>query len=268
MKTLTRDTAIAKMFSLATVYEPETCPRECIIMPKLNGIRAMFIPGRGFWTRDGMQYSPAVTDHILVESFAPIDGEFYVHGWPLQRINAAIGVNLDQPVEDTATVKFHAFDLYDTVQAAFGRFSRLAKMHVRSENVELVRWYSAAKSDVDKIFGHFVSARYEGVIIRDAYAGYCPGRTRKMMKRKAWQFTSGRIVAATEGLGKFAGMLGGFTVADNTGRKYNVGCSKGLDDARRTLMWVERDGWIGQDLPVRYISLSDAGLPLNATFVL
>ena len=76
-------------------YEPHRVTYPCYVQPKLNGIRALYQNGN-FQSRDQLPFPPGLLNHLsspLQSAFDPsviLDGELYVHGWPLQRINAAV----------------------------------------------------------------------------------------------------------------------------------------------------------------------------------
>ncbi len=268
MKTLTRNTKIASLFMLAEKYEDHTTPAVGITMPKLNGLRAMYIPGSGFWSRDGVQYSPACTDHIKLSPTKPIDGEFYLHGLDLQEINSLIGVNLDQPTEKTATIQFHAFDIVDTSMRAHMRMNRLGDQLVSTTNVVQIDWKLSIRENYINFFTDYIRRGYEGQMLKDAYSVYTPGRTSKILKNKRWYWIEARITKINEGLGELTGMFGGATVVGPAGEVFNVGGGKGLTHDERARLWVERSELVGKTVKVRYLSKSTDGIPLNATIVL
>lgn len=271
MKTLTRDTRIASMFMLAEPYENYgPLDEQMICMPKLNGIRAMWIPGRGFWSRDGMQYSPAVTDHIRINSPVPVDGEFYVHGWPLQRINAAVGVNLDEPTEDTTSVIFHAFDVYNPTMIASMRYGVLLRVVVDSEcnNFTQVVQKHLLSEDQEYWFNEWIKNGYEGMMLKSPNVGYVPGRTKHLLKRKNWRYLQAKVLSLHEGKGELAGMFGGAEMELATGQKFNAGTAKGLTHVERIAIWKNPASLVGSWRDIRYIELSEDKKPLNATIVL
>ena len=103
---------------LAHIYEPHRVTYPCYVQPKLNGIRALYQNGR-FQSRDEIPYGQSLLAHLaapLASCFGAeviLDGELYVHGWPLQRINAAVTPVRQHPTEDTLKVEYHVFDVVD-----------------------------------------------------------------------------------------------------------------------------------------------------------
>lgn len=271
-----RNTRVANLFMLAQCWDNYTPPRAALVMPKLNGIRAMYVPGEGWFSRDGVQYANAVLGHIEVKSKLPVDGELYVHGWSLQRINAAAGVNLLAPVEDSARVEFHAFDVVNTMATAMARATQLCRVINDSKNVVAVEWSVARDgvaydgSDYEDLFTRYIRDGYEGAMYKDLMRPYIPGRTTALLKRKNWSYIPVRVLEIKEGLGKFAGMFGGALVCarDNPALTFNVGVGKDLTDDMRRTLWREPARVLGREFSARYLVLSDDGKPLNATIKL
>ena len=112
---------------LAQVYEPHRVTWPCYVQPKLNGIRALYQAGQ-FQSRDELPFPPGLLDHLaktLLKIFGPeviLDGELYKHGWPLQRINAAVTPVRQKPTEDTLQVEYHVFDVVDYNKSFKDRF--------------------------------------------------------------------------------------------------------------------------------------------------
>jgi DNA ligase-1 len=263
---LTKDPRVAARFMLAEKFENFTPMPLAVSMPKLNGIRAMWLPGRGFWSRDGVQYSPAVTAGFTIKSAAPLDGEFYVHGWDLQRINAAVGVNLDAPVADTAAVEFHVFDTPVSTVPAVDRMRRLAD-HIAgaSPNVKLIQWSLDNFTQYDAHFADYVAAGYEGQMLKQPYSVYYSGRSPRLLKRKNWQFCDARVIRLLEGEGEFSGMLGGAEVRTREGLTFRVGTGKNLTHVERQRIWTRPESIIGKYYRIRYLCKSADGKPLNST---
>lgn len=265
---MNKNPVIAAKFMLAAKYEDYARPPLAICMPKLNGIRAMYVPGAGFFSRDGVQYSPAVVNHIKIRNLHPVDGEFYVHGWDLQRINAAAGVNLDQPVEDTASVKFHIFDVLSPMDSADRRRGYIESIVADGENLVAVEQKLLQYTQYDAHFDACVRAGYEGQMLKLPFAPYTAGRTPRLLKRKDWKYIDATVVEVFEGLGELGGMFGGATVETAAGVRFNVGCGKGLTHEERIRIWRNPKTLLGKVVKVKYIFASADNKPLNATIVL
>ncbi len=265
---MNKNPLIAAKFMLAAKYEDYARPPLALCMPKLNGIRAMYVPGAGFFSRDGVQYSPAVVSHIKVHSSFPVDGEFYVHGWELQRINAAIGVNLDQPVADTAAVRFHIFDVLSPMDSADRRRGYIPSIVADGENLVEVDQRLLQYSQFDANFDAHVRAGYEGQMLKLPFSPYTAGRTPRLLKRKDWKYIDATVVEIFEGLGELGGMFGGALVEPAAGVRFNVGCGKGLTHEERIRIWRNPSSLLGRVVKVKYIFASADNKPLNATVVL
>lgn len=237
---------------LAHIYEPHRVTYPCYVQPKLNGIRALYQGGR-FQSRDQLPFPPGLLDHLarpLLDAFDPsviLDGELYVHGWPLQRINAAVTPVRQHPTEDTLKVEYHVFDVVDFGKSFLERcapqiWDRCLDSCLKVSPVGTHK--ANNEREANDYYAAFVSRGYEGMMYR---LGNCPytlpkqevwkhklhgfpistfGATRvggkantkflsdknnrvwHLLKRKDWQDDEFICVGVQEGEGKYTGMLG------------------------------------------------------------
>ena len=155
---------------LAHIYEPHRVTYPCYVQPKLNGIRALYQNGC-FQSRDGIPFPTGLLSHLarpLLDTFDPsviLDGELYVHGWPLQRINAAVTPVRQHPTEDTVQVEYHVFDVVDfgkTFEERFFAFKTLFDKAYGTKFIEPKFWPVATavvkdEQDADRIYALQVS---------------------------------------------------------------------------------------------------------------
>lgn len=282
---------------LAHVYEPHRVTWPAYVQPKLNGIRALYQNGR-FQSRDELPFPVGLLDHLSVPlrgTFDPsviLDGELYVHGWPLQRINAAVTPVRQQPTEDTLKVEYHVFDVVDFTCPFIDRVTTtLPFTYQCPPKIHLVNnVYVGTEWEANRQYAAFVANGYEGMMYR---LGDCPYTVPKMLesqtalqgvpsnrrflsdknnrcwhllKRKDWQDDEFVCIGVVEGEGKYVGTLGALTcVTPRTefarGHAFSVG--SGLTDAEREHYWANPP--IGRLIKVKYLVLSNDGIPLNPT---
>lgn len=282
---------------LAHIYEPHRVTYPCYVQPKLNGIRALWGPNdRGttsFLSRDGHVFSERVLAHLdapLRETFGTstmLDGELYVHGWPLQRINGAVTPVRNEPNEDSALVEYHVFDVVDYTKTFRERTRPLWEP---SAPTKLIKTMLAISEEIaNLLYAEFVSLGYEGMMYR---LGDCPytvpkqergrhitpgqfwskskflsdkdNRVWHLLKRKDWQDDEFVCVSVVEGEGKLAGTLGALICSgghNDLNFVFNVG--SGLTDSQRAFYW--RNPPIGKLIKIKYLVLSSDGIPLNPT---
>lgn len=271
---------------LAHIYEPHRIGYPCYVQPKLNGIRALYQNGR-FQSRDELPFPEGLLDHLskpLRETFDAqviLDGELYVHGWPLQRINAAVTPVRQCPTEDTVKVEYHVFDKVSYKLPFAKRFP----CGLQYEGIvrHVLTGIAKDESSADEAYAHWVSQGYEGMMYR---LGDCPytvpkqpvpdgawarskflsdkdNRCWHLLKRKDWQDDEFAWSVQVEGEGKLKGMLGAFGCVTASGKTFNVG--SGLTDAERQHYWQNPPN--GKKIKVKYLVLSSDGIPLNPTIL-
>ena len=176
--------------ALCTWYEPARLSLPCFAQPKLNGLRAVYKDSH-FFSRSGNQWADSLLLHMikpLRRKFRrPIvlDGEFYRHGWTLDRIAEAVSLFRKEPGSDTLEIGFYVFDIAS--EAPFvERCARYAKLvpnvcsHVQPVPALSVESLAAA----DAIHAWNLRTGFEGTIYRTGNSGYRPGRDQCLMKRK------------------------------------------------------------------------------------
>lgn len=273
---------------LAHIYEPHRVSYPCYVQPKLNGIRALYQDGH-FQSRDEVPFPTGLLDHLaqpLRATFGPeviLDGELYVHGWPLQRINAAVTPVRQTPTEDTLLVEYHVFDVVDFGKSFIDRQTILHPLFHNIGQIRKVETVSVTEHSADLLYAKWVSQGYEGMMYR---LGRCPytvpkqpvgnraamsartpflsdksNRCWHLLKRKDWQDDEFRCVGWNYGEGKYANMVGALICITPQGKQFTV--SSGLtDEQRRNFVKTPPTSKL---IKVRYLMFSTEGLPLNPT---
>lgn len=272
---------------LARTYGPRFDRWPCYVQPKLNGVRALYQAG-SFQSRDEKLWKPNVLRHLtdqLLPHFGTetpiLDGELYVHGWRLQRINGAIAVNRNAPREDTDKVEFHVFDIVQPHKNFGERWTNwllsikdLADM----PNVKLVPTGMVSnKEELDRVFHHYTSLGYEGVMLRPngpyEYGETPHGTTKRsewLWKYKCWEDGEFRCINVTQGEGKADIGIGALVLEHPElsedwpdAPTFNVGT--GFTDEER--IEYMKNPPICKMVKVRYLCLSADGIPLNPSFL-
>lgn len=284
---------------LAHVYEPHRVSYPCFVQPKLNGVRALYQNGR-FQSRDEQPFPARLLAHLaepLQKVFGPeviLDGELYVHGWPLQRINSAVTPVRQEDKEDTKLVQYHVFDVVD-YNTSFAK-RQLTRMLIDEGLIRSVATVVVEnETQANKCYVDWVFLGYEGMMYR---LGDCPytmpkqpfyehplgcgrfgpnksralsdrkNRCWHLLKRKSWQDEDFVITGVVEGEGKYAGMLGALEcciAVPEISATFTVG--SGLTDADRQKYWEFPMLAIGHRAKVKFLCLSEAGIPLNPTLL-
>lgn len=269
-----KDSSIAASFMRAGIYDPSKFGH-VVSMPKLNGLRCMYIPGQGFFSRDGKRWNDAVLAHIVPPTTDYIlDGELYCHGMSLQRINSAVGVNRIEPGVNVEFVRFHAFDIVEPKFNALTRMLLLEKILRDDTNyvgMEMIQWeICKTRIELDDCYKAYIEQGYEGQMLKSVFGSYMPQgekerSTMNLQKRKAFldaEFLCiGRVISDE---GKCKGKLGALEFITAKGVKFEVGT--GFTDE-------EREEYIAPNYDfrckatIKYLNLTDDGRPFNASFV-
>jgi ATP-dependent DNA ligase len=265
----------------------------CWLQPKFNGVRALYQNGR-FQSRDELPWNPNVLAHLtepLLKMFpddrVTLDGELYVHGWPLQRINGAVAINRTEPREDTHEVCYYVFDKVSFGKPFFVRFSEVEGTirQLQHPNVHAATTVQPPNREwVETFYANTVAEGFEGIMYR---IGLCPytvpkqpkennkgflsdknNRTWHLLKRKGWQDEEFTCVAIEEGVGKRARMVGAFVCQINNWTEsspphgqFCVG--SGLTDSEAKHYFENPP--IGRKIKVKFLTYTNGGIPFNPT---
>ncbi len=283
---------------LARTLGPKFDQFPCFGQRKLNGVRALYQQGEvgtnlsvdTFQSRDEKVWKPAVLEHLSnelrslkLDGFI-LDGELYKHGWRLQQINGAVAVNRLLPREDTKDVEFHVFDVIDLnrqfSERWFGMYHLLKSAslpHIRP--VETILLHDRAT--MLDAFHLFTREGYEGIMLRpdgNYEFGEHRGRnetmtqyrSRTLWKHKQWEDAEFVCVGVTEGEGKAEIGVGALTLAISPTQMFpfpdtKFGVGTGLTDAGR--IEFAQNPPIGRLVRVRYLCLTEDGIPFNPSFI-
>lgn len=251
----------------------------CYIQPKIDGIRMLY-RGGSCQSRGEKLWHDNILAHITaeLEDFPKniiLDGELYVHGWPLQRINDAIAVKSKTVDVDALSVGYHIFDCIFTEELNLPFAERWPKLcdqfHFRSQqHTHLVATHEVlSEADAETYFRLFKELNYEGMMYRNRDAAYglatnCTNKENRwncLLKRKDWLDDEFKIVDVTVGEGQFSNAVGSLVCERSNGVRFEVG--SGLSIAQRH-RYMDKPP-IGMLVTVKFETYSVDGKPLKPT---
>lgn len=281
---------------LARTYGPRYSTFPCFCQPKLNGVRALYQSGF-FQSRDGKLWKTPVLEHLRSElsllshelGDTILDGELYVHGWKLQRINGAVATNRSEPREDTHEVEFHVFDCIHPRSGGFDQpfssrylhewypaLQQLQLPHIRPVPTGFIY----LREEVDYHFNQYTALGYEGIMLRPD-GPYVPGehegrngptqrRSPYLWKHKAWQDDEFLCVGVTAGKGKASIGIGALVLerywqTDKGEHLVSFEVGTGFDDEERRQFAAKPP--LGKQVRVRYLEFTTDGRPFNPSFI-
>jgi len=195
-----------------------------------------------------------------------VDGELYVHGWPLQRINSACAVKRKEPINDSAIIKYFAFDqpysLFRHVVSSRFNFDMMM------DAVPVVCAVSVNTTEILKtLYYHAIAYDYEGLIIRLPGA-YEPGkRSYNVLRLKPWLSKKFAVTGIVEGNRGLRGTTGALVCKTTSGLVFTAG--SGLSDGDRVQIWEASR--LGKVVPaaatVKFECYSGDQIPLKPTII-
>lgn len=239
----------------------------CYCSEKLNGVRCVYVPGQGFYSRTARRWKKEVLAHITppTTNFL-IDGELYAPDMSLQEINSAVAVTRDNPGPSAERVKFYAFDLVVPYVQTFYRNRDLKFLLAGRESSNMIYHKHLSFADRHEFENYLESVRLaggEGVMCKST-GFYVAGRSGNLIKVKLWKNLELVVVGFIEGEGKCRGMVGAVQFLYGT-QFFEVGTMQ-IDYTERERLWCHRADYIGLSTArLRYLTLSDDGIPLNAS---
>ncbi|HSN65164.1 MAG TPA: hypothetical protein VLS94_00905 [Fusibacter sp.] len=272
---------------LANTYNPtrKYPVTEWLASPKLDGIRALYIPGDGLISRSqktryaGFGSIERICESICkVNKLSFIDGELYIPGEKFDIISGIVRKSKKYDVDQKARVEFKVFAvgsidtplmpaglMYDLMKSTLPQTEKVSYLPQRyisntpaaiQAETELVR--SSGRSD-------------EGIMLRNPESVYAGVRSNDLLKVKNFVKNSFVVVGFTKGTGKYSKSLGNLLIRGMVdGKIVNSRVGTGFTDAMRSEIWTNQSKYLGTNISVIYLGVTPNGSlrhPVFSSFV-
>lgn len=214
------------------------------VQPKLDGVRIL-VSNKGGISRTGKIVKGTEHWGKNLRDGEYLDGECYVHGMSFEDITSAFKTCPE-------TLEFHVFDYYNVNQPHLEFKERMRWATVETKLVN-------NKEDIKTVHNTFVNMGYEGIMVRNAYGVYQPGkRSTDLLKFKTFETEEFKIVGVHEGTGRDVGTPV-WECETTGGERFSVR-PEGTMEKRRE-HFNESARILGKMLTVRYQNMTAAGVP-------
>lgn len=228
--------------------------------PKFDGVRAVFIPETGFFTRNnkpiyGLQSMAEVLEtECEKRGLLFVDGELIVENGSFQASQSAV-MAANHPCK--GMIEFHVF----AAGGEFGGTEDMLQILPNRPEAKILRVSSEKIPNtceaVYEACRKFTAQGYEGVVLRHPDIPYYEGRSNHLLKYKFFNEAELKIVGAQEGEGRLVGTLGSLIVeGEINGVKVRSSVGTGLTDNDRKALYADGE-LIGKILTVNYQALTD-----------
>lgn len=259
----------------------------CHVQPKLNGIRMLYQDGVMQSRSHGLDEPKEWPEHRLthirealkhVPSDIILDGELYIHGISLQKINSYAAINRINDIEGSSRLEYHIFDCCSTDEPTTIFNNRAVKLidlfYDLRYPICLVPTFMAATLEIaEQHFKAFVTQGFEGAMYRQSNSPYghehmCKNKENRwpyLLKRKDWLDEEFEIVDFFSTTGAKGEQGFNCICKLPNGQTFSVG--SGLSDLEVDRYLLGSSGIIGRMATVKFEMYSDAGIPLKPSIL-
>ena len=237
----------------------------CFVQPKLDGTRAVGMPGKGLFSR--LRKTFPHMEHILAEmaqlpAELILDGELYTSELTFQEIVGLVKKETLKPgdADKQLKIKYHVYDLMNgrPFQERYAELERLFQSR-RFQHLVLVPTMACA-SEVQMKEQHatFVTDGFEGIMLRCPTGAYKHSRSADLLKYKEFFDAEYEVVGFKEGEGQEKGCVL-WTCKTEDGKTFHCRPRGTRED--RVELFHHGLEYVGKKLTVRFQELTDEGLP-------
>lgn len=248
------------------------------VQPKLNGVRALCHKGN-FQSRDEILWHDGKLEHLAIHlrhmpDNLVFDGELYLHGCSLQRINSAVSVKSRLITDLTPRIEYWVYDVFDQKNPMMPFEDRFAYMkHLLDpicSPIIVCPTFRVRREGAERFFAKAKRENFEGIMYRVSESPYgivanCTNKENRwpvLLKRKDFLDAEVVVTGIEHGEGKYTEAMGALVCEYENGKTFRVG--SGFSDAERFRYII--DPPIGYKIRIKYEMLSDEGTPLKPTF--
>lgn len=251
----------------------------CFVQPKLNGIRMLYQAGHcqsrdeHLWPKQQFTHIREALAHLPDDVI--LDGELYVHGWSLQKINSFCSTHPNcTPKAGASELTYNVFDCYFPLHPmrSFAERTHWIQSTLSSIGLPIVvvpTHFVQKSFEAEELYTSYRELLYEGIMYRSQQHHYgtenlCGNKQNRwtcLLKRKDWQDAEFEIIdyELTEGEKGNQGFR--ITCKTDSGETFSVG--SGLSHTEMREFFFQSP--IGRLARVRYLALSDRGVPTQLT---
>ena len=238
----------------------------CYMQPKLNGICDLAETMGVHHTRGGKLFD--TLEHLnpwidSLNSYAPLHGELYTHGWSLQKISSYT----KKIKEDQQELQFWVYaiadpkrdfkDLWDEFVSIMEHLG--PECPIKVTPTVIVNNYEEAK----KWHDDWVEQGFEGGMLKNFDGTYVfQFRSGDIEKAKTYFTKEFKIIGGTDGVGRAEGCVTYLCITEE-GEEFECVPRGTLEDRHEMYLNLEND--IGKMMTVRFAEYSDKGIPLQPT---
>lgn len=257
---------------LAKKYTDKRVKWPATVQKKLNGLRCMgrWVDGRVVLQSRGNKFYTVAHIQQQLEKCLPkdlvFDGEIYIHGVSLQKINSLV----KKPKPGSEKLEYWVYDCCKEEPSGDGFQQRFWNVYERvcvrgafNDDIDKIRYvdspHAANKEEMLELHAEHMQEGYEGTIIRNLDGIYRFGfRSDDLLKYKDFEDAEYLVVGLTEGTGKFTGTPIWICETEG-GKRFNVTPTGSLENRKDTFLHAE--GYIGKRLTVRFIGKTESDIP-------
>ena len=237
--------------------------------PKLDGIRCL-VNKHGMNSRSGKPINSCPHIAEALEQFVKdypnitLDGELYNHELKsdFQKIVSLVRKVKCRPeeiAESAELVEYHIYDMFDADNPDMPFIERMYFLVKHLPVVDKIVVVETAKTDttadIDKMYGEYTEAGYEGQMVRQNTAYECK-RSKNLLKRKEFITEEFEVVNVEEGNGNWSGYAKRFVLKMPNGTQFSSGI-RGSQAKLKELLNSDKPSWA----TCRYFELSNDGVP-------
>lgn len=237
----------------------------CFTQVKLDGTRAVAIPGRGIYSRNRKAYPHLEHIRVEIDRLHPsiiLDGELYSKTLTFQEI---VGLVKRETIKEAdqakhEEIKFYVYDIVNDHMPFMDRYANLQHIFRRHRFKHIVLVNTDVCRNVEQmkeLHSTYVVDGYEGLMLRNKKGLYKGSRSTDLQKYKEFVDGEYEIIGYEEGVGLEAGcVIWVCQVRDKT-----FHCRPRGTREERQELYGKGESYLGKKLTVRYQELTDTGIP-------
>jgi DNA ligase-1 len=237
----------------------------CAVSPKLDGVRCLvYLNGSKVMIQSRLGKIYHFLDGIrqdcrkLLETLPPqtvLDGELYSHTLPFNVITGAVKTK-NKPSKHDNQIEFHIFDTISMDRPDMEYRERVA-FFFKAETYQCLRFvtYEIVSTEGEVMAKHdeYVSAGYEGIMIRNLSSPYRIGRrVNDLLKYKQFEDREFIVIDVIDGKGSES--LAAIFVCQVKNETFTVRPRGSIE--KRKIQFLHKEKYIGKYLTVRYQPLT------------